>query len=71
MTSCSFVRIVRVHYKILKECEDTKMRNRQIKFTDDVWAKAKAKAKSQSISLSSIIRRMVEMWLNGEITVKF
>jgi len=44
------------------------MKPRLIRFSDDLWDQAKAKA--GLTPLSAIIRKLVQMWLSGEIEVK-
>jgi predicted CopG family antitoxin len=43
-------------------------KRRNISIDDDLWEKAKEKA-GGLMSLSAIIRRLLEKWLKGEITL--
>lgn len=48
--------------------ENKPMKNRMLRFPDDTWEQAKAKAGMRP--LSAVVRRLVEMWLDGKIDLE-
>jgi len=47
------------------------MVNRLIQVNLELWDEAMAKAKSQGRSLVAVIRRFLELWVKGEIDLKW
>ena len=51
----------------MSSTEDEKMKTRSLRFPDSLWQRAIDKA--GMIPLALIIRKLVEGWLSGEITI--
>lgn len=67
-----FAYIVRVLYNSPTMNKDSKkhnnqMKSKQIKFPEDLWETAQAKAGTMHVS--AVIRRLVERWVKGEISL--
>jgi len=46
------------------------MKHTAFRFDENELKKAKAKAKQNGFTLAWIMRRLLQMWLKGEITIK-
>lgn len=57
-----------MHGCILVCMNDEPMKPHNIKMPDDLWERAQQKA--GLTPLSAIIRRLIKMWLDGEIEIK-
>ena len=55
---------------MIKKLED-RMKARSITVYEPDWIKAAKKAKKQGTNLSTLIRRFISMWLNGDIDIKY
>lgn len=60
----------RAKYYVTIKKDKTAMKNRMIRFPDDIWNEAKAKAKAEKTQLSKVVRTLVYLWIDGRIDIE-